>query len=74
MKRTGPKTEPWGTPQVREDEEEMCGGIATADVRVERHEVNHYSETEAMPYQVERRWNRMEWSRVSKDGVRKMVM
>ena len=44
----------------------MCGGIATADVRDERYEVNHCSETEEMPNQVERRWSRMEWSRVSK--------
>ena len=47
----------------------------------ERYEVNHCSETEKMPNQVERRLRRMEWSRVSKprdllhrDGLRKMVM
>ena len=39
-----PRTEHSGTPQVRGDEEEMCGGMATADVRDERYEVNHYSE------------------------------
>ena len=66
MKRTGPRTEPCGTPQVRGDEGELCGGIPIVDVRDERYEVNHCSETEEMSYHVERRWSRMEWSRVSK--------
>ena len=70
MKRTGPRTEPWGTPKVRVDEGELCEGIPTVDVRDERYEVNHCSETEEMPNQVERRWNRMEWSRVSKSADR----
>ena len=64
MKRTGPRTEPCGTPQVRGDEGELCGVIPTVDVLDERYEVNHYCETEEMPNQVERRWSRMEWSRV----------
>ena len=62
MKRTGPRTEPCGTSQVRVDEGELCGGIPTVG---ERYEVNHCSETEEMPNQLERRWSRMEWSRVS---------
>ena len=49
MKRTGPRTEPCGTPQVRGDEGELCGGIPAVDVRDERYEVNHCSETEEMP-------------------------
>ena len=36
--RTGPRTEPWGTLQVRGDEGEMCGGIPTVDVPDERYE------------------------------------
>ena len=73
MKITGPRTEPCGTPQVRGDEGELCGEIHTENVRDERYEVNHCSETEKMPNQVERRWSRMEWSRVSKadDGSRR---
>ena len=66
---------------MRGDEGELCGGIPRVDVRDERYEVNHCSEIEEMPNQVERRWSRMEWSRVSKagdllygDGIRKMVM
>ena len=51
--------EPCGTPQVRGDEGELCGGIPTVDVRDERYEVYHCSETEKMPNQVERRWSRM---------------
>ena len=31
MKRTGPRTEPCGTPQVRGDEGELCGGIPTVE-------------------------------------------
>ena len=45
----------------RGDEGELCGGIPTVDVRNERYEVNHCSETEEMPNQVERRWSRMVW-------------
>ena len=66
MKRTGPRTEPCGTPQVRGDEGVLCGGIPAVDVRDERYEVNHCSETDEMPNQVESRWSKMEWSRVSK--------
>ena len=44
----------------------MCGGIPTVDMRDERYEVDRCSETEEMPNQVEIRWSRMEWSRVSK--------
>ena len=49
----------------KRDEGELCEGIPTVYVRDERYEVNHCSETEEMPNQVERRWSRMEWSRVS---------
>ena len=48
MKRSGPRKEPSGTPQVRGDEGELCGGILTVDVQDERYEVNHCSETEEM--------------------------
>ena len=34
-----------GTPQVRRDEGERSGGIPTVDVRDERYEVNHCSNT-----------------------------
>ena len=51
MKRTGPS----GTPQVRGDEGELCGGIPTVDLLDERYEVNHCSETKEIPNQVERR-------------------
>ena len=70
MKRTGLRTESWRTPQVIGDEGELCGGIPTVDVRDERYEVNHCNETEEMPNQVERQWNRMEWSRVSNEADR----
>ena len=70
MKRTGPRTEPCGTPQIRGDEGELCGGIHTVAARDERYEVNHCSEREEMPNQVKRRWSRMEWSRVSKAADR----
>ena len=73
MKRTETRTEPCGTPQVRGDEGELCEVIPTVDVRDDRCEENHCSETEEMPNQVERRWSRMAWSRVSKaaDGSRR---
>ena len=70
LKRTGPRTKPWGTRQVRGDVGEVCGGISKANVRDQRYEVNHCSETEKMPKQVERRWSRMKWSRVSKAADR----
>ena len=52
LKRTDPRTEPSGTPQVRGDEGKLCGGIPTVDVRDERYDVNHCSEQ--MKYQT--RW------------------
>ena len=36
LEKTWPRTEPWGTLQVRCDEGELCGGIITVDVRNER--------------------------------------
>ena len=56
--------------QVRGDEGELCGGIRTVDVQDEGYEVNHCSEKEEMPNQVEGRWSRMEWSIVSKAADR----
>ena len=47
-KRTGPRTEPCETPQVRGEEGELCGGIATVVVQDERYDVNHCSEIEKM--------------------------
>ena len=70
LKRTGPRAEPCGTPQVRGDEGELCVGIPILGARDERYVVNHCSETEAMPNQKERRCSRMEWSRVSKAADR----
>ena len=58
--------EPCGTRKVRGDEGELCEGIPTVDVRDERYEVNHCSETEVMQNQVERQWSRMKWSKISK--------
>ena len=55
-KRSGIKTEGnWAengaleTPHAKGNEGEMCGRIPTVDVRDERYEVNHCSETEEMP-------------------------
>ena len=52
MKRTGPRTKLFGTPQVSGDEGELCGGTPTVDVRDDRYEVNHCSETE----EIRTRW------------------
>ena len=41
LNRMGPRTEPWGTPHVREDEEERCSEMETADVRDDMYDVNH---------------------------------
>ena len=35
--------------------------------------MNHSSEAEEMPNQVERRWSRIEWSRVSKAADRSRI-
>ena len=70
IERTWPRTEPCGTPHVREDEGELCRGIPTVDVGDDIYEVNHCRETEEIPNQVERRWSRMEWSRVSRAADR----
>ena len=55
MKRTGPRTEPWGIPLVRGDKGEIYGWMAAADVRDERYEVINCSEREEMPNQIARR-------------------
>ena len=52
MKRTRPRAELCGTPQIRGDEEKLCGGILRVDVWDDRYEVNHCSETEEMRNQV----------------------
>ena len=54
----------------KRDDGKLCLGIPTVDVRGERYEVNHCSETEEFLNQVERRWSRMKWSRVSKAADR----
>ena len=41
LNRIGPRTEPWRTPHVREDEGDRCGGMETADVRDDKYKVNH---------------------------------
>ena len=41
LNRIRPRTEPWRTPHVREDEGERCGGMKMADVRDDRYDVNH---------------------------------
>ena len=74
LKRTGPRTELCGTPQVKGDEGELCGWIPTVDVRNVRYEVNHCNETEEIPNQVERRWSRMAGDLLHGDGIRKMVV
>ena len=54
---------------MRRDEGELCGGIPTVDVRDERYEVNHCSETEEISNLVERwkddgvGWNGREYQR-----------
>ena len=70
IEKNGAENGTCGTPQVRGDEGELYGGIPTVDARDERYDVNHCSETEEIPNQVERRWSRMEWSRVPKAADR----
>ena len=41
LNRIGPRTEPWETTYVREDEEERCSGMETASVRDDKYELNH---------------------------------
>ena len=41
LNRIGPRTDPCGTPHVREDEGERCGEMETADMRDNKYEVNH---------------------------------
>ena len=60
MERTGPRTEACGTSQIRADEGELCEGIPTVDVRDERYEVSHCSETGEMPNEVKIRWSKKE--------------
>ena len=54
LKRMGLRTEPCGIPEVRGGEGERCGGMATADVRDNKCEVNHWKKREDKPNQLER--------------------
>ena len=49
LNRIWPRTEPWGTPHVREDEGEWCDGMEMADVPDDKYEVNHWREREDKP-------------------------
>ena len=60
---------PWATPQEREIKEKYME-MTIADVQDEKYQVNYCSEREEIPYKVERRWSKMEWSRVSKAADR----
>ena len=44
--------------------------MKTADERDDRLEVNHCRSSLEMPNQVDRRWSKMKWSRVSKAAER----
>ena len=41
LNRIEPRTEPWVTPHVREDEGERCGGMELAEVQDDIYEVIH---------------------------------
>ena len=70
MNSKGPKTEPCGTPQEAENEEDLKPEAATMDVRDRRYERNQDRATSVMPNQVAKRWSRIVWSIVSKAADR----
>ena len=70
LKRTRPKTEPCGTPQVRCAEGERLGAMKQLICGNDKYEVNHCRGSSEMPNQVERRRSKMEWLRVSKSAER----
>ena len=68
-KSSGPRTEPWGTPQ-----EEVCQDRSvshfTRKQRDVRYDLNQLRTEPWMPYQDERRVIKMSWSIVSKAAER----
>src|SRR5208282_2038694 len=70
MKRMGPRTEPWGTPQERGSEEERLSRQETEKNLQDRYDWNQGRALSHIPSQEMRRWSRMEWSIVSKAADR----
>ena len=60
LKRTGPKTEPCGTPQARGSDGERLSEMKQLICGNDKYEVNHCRGSSEMPNQVERRRSKME--------------
>jgi len=65
-KSSGPRTEPWGTPQEDVYQEDKLVSHLTRKQRYDRYDLNQLRTEPWMPNQDERRVIKMSWSTVSK--------
>ena len=68
--KSGPKTEPWGTPKASVCGDEETFSIKTLWVRPHKYDSNHFKTIPLKPNVVLRRSRRMLWSIVSKAALR----
>ena len=66
----GPNTEPWGTPQNTEKDDDFWPEAETTDERDARYERNHERAESEIPNQADRRCNKIVWSMVSNAAER----
>ena len=69
-KSSGPRTEPWGTPQEEVCQEDRSVSHFTRKQRDDRHDLNQLRTEPFIPNQDERRVIKMSWSIVSKAAER----
>jgi len=69
-KSSGPRTEPWGTPQEDVYQEDMWVSHLTRKQRDDRYDLNHLRTEPWIPNQDERRVIKMSWSVVSNAAER----
>ena len=67
-KSSGPRTEPWGTPQEDVYQEDRSVSHLTWKQRDDRYDLNQLRTEPWIPNQDERRLIKMSWLIVSKDG------
>ena len=72
-KSSGPRTEPWGTPQEDVYQEDRSVSHLTRKQRDDRYDLNQQRTEPRIPNQDERRVIKMSWSIVSKATERSIV-
>ena len=72
-KSSGPRTEPWGTPQEEVCQEDRSVSHFTRKQRDDRYDLNQLRTKPWIPNQDERRVIKMSWSRFCQKNCQKLV-